>query len=665
MAHLFFCNHGVIELKRPTMDALRLMPEEWAVLLNGRPANVEGPDREFDALVVTPRALHVIEFKFTERPIVIRSEDRWEYGGSPMENRRRESPQKQVTATSDSLAQVLSQQLPDLMRSPRSGGPNRNLAPWVVLEKGNSANRYAGEPLPRDSYRRSGIVWILNGVDTLQARIEERELSETRRLRCDEFPRITAGQRDRLIGALGGQPLDLMIVRGQVVALEGSNKARPLPDVEVTLEINGRPHGDPIRTDQEGRFEFSDLPVDRFRVLVRSEGSNLSFVGSELREPRPGFHPITIYALEPALTKQEVTSFVEAQLETIRLDREEERRAFEQRLGQLEHEEGELQHRLSDHESRLLELMEAGAEGPEAEHHRAAIGTLRAQLVRDSALSNTDLAGYEGSAVADVRHVIEGVYKRLETAEAAAQEAADAAQRAEEYQRERARVERERREDEKRADVETAEAMRRLRESLKWSVVVGGAGGVISLQPIPFADNFILVPMQLALVMKIGRIYGKEFTGDLAFKLIATVGGGQLAQHFTILLYKLIPGAWGLGAITVPVYTILLGYLVAIYFERGRAAGRAERSRALRALRLAFRDEKIRSEIKDIGRYVAAQYRRRRRELSELEQGQRTAAVYQMLGEVGGELAARAQRLADQLLRMLQDGGSQNRDRDD
>lgn len=621
------------------------MPHGWCVFLNCRLANPGGPDREFDALVVTEKALHIIEFKNRKHPVSIDSEENWQSGGRPMENGiRRESPQTQVVKTSDALKDVLKRRLPEL---------HRNLAPWVVLENANHANSYGGEPFVRDRYQRSGITWIVNGVTALPRLIDKREKTEDR-LKCATLPPITTSDRGRLIKLLGAQPLGRMSVKGRVLALRRFGETRALPDIEITLELDGKTHGSD-RTDQEGCFEFLNLHVRRFRLLPSSDHQDLRFIGSEPRAARPGFVSAELYALEPALTEEDVDQLVEAQLEQTKQELERERQSFEHRLSLLESERDDFQKRLSDHEGRLLEVMEANPDAPEAEGLRSEITELRAVLLRGDTLRATNLPDYVNSALASVRQDLADVRDHVDSAERSAHDAAESARLSETYQRSRARIESERHEAEKQAADARVESGARLREAMGWSVLVGGAGGVIALQPIPFADNFILTPMQFALLMKIGKIYEKRLTSDLALKLAATVGGGFLAQHGTILLYKLIPGAWGLGAITVPVYTILLGYLAALYFERGSVPTKAERSNVRAALRHAFTDDRIREQVREIGGYLVDEYRSRRKALRQIKGRERADAVYEMLTDVWRELSTRSQKVGDRILQIIEE----------
>ncbi len=63
----------------------------------------------------------------------------------------------------------------------------------------------------------------------------------------------------------------------------------------------------------------------------------------------------------------------------------------------------------------------------------------------------------------------------------------------------------------------------------------------ISLQPLPIADFFLLTPIQVSLVIKIARIYGKEIDDQVIQESILTIIKGLLARTFTRSLLKFIP----------------------------------------------------------------------------------------------------------------------------
>ncbi len=96
----------------------------------------------------------------------------------------------------------------------------------------------------------------------------------------------------------------------------------------------------------------------------------------------------------------------------------------------------------------------------------------------------------------------------------------------------------------------------------------------LAVQPIPFADLFILTPIQSLMGIKIANIYGidisKQKAGNIIKELVGIVGLGLAAQQLVIGVYKFaIPF---MGAVTtIPlVYgtTYAIGNVVDYYFHQ-------------------------------------------------------------------------------------------------
>lgn len=89
---------------------------------------------------------------------------------------------------------------------------------------------------------------------------------------------------------------------------------------------------------------------------------------------------------------------------------------------------------------------------------------------------------------------------------------------------------------------------------------------IVAVQPIPFADVFILTPIQVAMVTTMSRVMGrpvgKHGAGEMLASILGVLGWGVLAQQTILGLYKtIIPYAGGLTTIPL-VYsaTVGLGY---------------------------------------------------------------------------------------------------------
>ncbi len=631
MAKLFFCNNGDIELKAVTIGILRAMPRAWSVFLNSRPANQGTSERELDALIVTDSALHLIEFKHRTHRVEIRGEGAWIAGEYRMENGfRKESPQEQVIRTHDAFKDWL-----EARRYPRI-----RLHPWVVLENGNSQNVYGNAPFPRNAVEQSGIVWILNGPDTLAQRIQEREKTYPHGGSERPIPELVQG----LAHQLGAQTLDTMVLQGSVLSLDSG---QPIPNVTANVFTQGaKPMATPT-TDNEGRFEVPDLPVARFRVeLDLPPEAGWRAVPVIEYTARPGFVPVRIFLANPSLTEADVR---------VLLDRELAR--FEQELTALHDVLVDAYHGLeakldaatqqvAAHEELLLELLErpnAPANVVDMVKSEVAKYGLERRKLEDLAL--TDIAALVEYAATPLRAELGALEARIAAAERradqAARQAATAAgqaTRATAYHEARAQVEQQQYRD-RQAQAEQQRVNReRMADALKWSAIVGGAGGIVSMQPIPFADNMVLTPMQIGLVMHIGRTYGREFTSDLAIKLLGPLGLGFLAQHGTVLLYKLIPGAWGLGAITVPAYTLVLGWAAARYFEQGDAPNRAEQMQVFKRAVFALRDPEVFQQFKQIGATLVSEIKARHYRVNGDEINDILATIRSGAGDLGERL---------------------------
>ena len=86
-------------------------------------------------------------------------------------------------------------------------------------------------------------------------------------------------------------------------------------------------------------------------------------------------------------------------------------------------------------------------------------------------------------------------------------------------------------------------------------LVCSGLCAGAAIQPIPFGDAFILTPIEMIMVMKIGHLYGfkisKERAASIVQELAGVVGMGWLAKNAILAGYKtFIPYAGGF--FTVP-----------------------------------------------------------------------------------------------------------------
>jgi uncharacterized protein (DUF697 family) len=521
VAKLYYCNNGNIELRHETLQELRAMPESWTVLLNCRPAG-KNVDREIDALVITQKALHVIEFKYRTAPVQIKTESYWFAGQYEIRNSLGESPKEQVTNTETAFKRWLEQTVPNL---------KQHTLPWVVLELHNNSNSIGTDAFCPGYYQGLGHVMVLSGVEKLTGALQRRENSAK-----NLSPQaITAENRAQLIQELGAKQLDTMTVQGKVVSLEEN---RPLPHVPVHIRFEGASKSnlnfDPLRlTDENGHFEFNGVPLQSFSLDIENDGS-WQVLPTGIRKPA-GIVIAPIFLASKKLSEKRIKELLQVSLQQFK-------------------------------EEMMLEL--------------------EVNLEEIEARLKTSLLPME-EEIDRLEQRIKDIEEEARNAATAAAQSASVAAASKEAQK-------------------RAEELLALRvEALKLSAIVGAAGGLIALQPIPFADNLILTPMQIGLVMWIGKLYKRDLTSDLALKIMGSIGLGLFAQHATVLAYKMIPGAWGLGAITVPAFTIFLGAMMSLYFEKGEFPDKSEQKQLFKGVKTALTDKELLEKMKNMGSVLA------------------------------------------------------------
>ena len=158
--------------------------------------------------------------------------------------------------------------------------------------------------------------------------------------------------------------------------------------------------------------------------------------------------------------------------------------------------------------------------------------------------------------------------------------------------------------------------------------VFGTFCGAIAVQPIPFADFFVLTPIQAYMGKKIADIQGYDISEQGAthiFKEIAgLVGMGLLSQQLIISLYKtFIPF---LGAITtIPLVfgmTYAMGKVMNAYFK-AKIKGEKISKENIQSI---FRDAKKQGEI--LGKQKETEIRSKAKNLDESrEQAELTEAL--------------------------------------
>lgn len=114
-------------------------------------------------------------------------------------------------------------------------------------------------------------------------------------------------------------------------------------------------------------------------------------------------------------------------------------------------------------------------------------------------------------------------------------------------------------------DIENNESLTVEKKVTQITVIGATACAAIAIQPIPFADIFILVPTQAFFASRIAAVRGVPVTKDDNIELIKQFMGifglGMIAQQIAIGVWKL--GTFGLGSfLTIPlVFSLTYGVL--------------------------------------------------------------------------------------------------------
>jgi len=603
MAKLLYANDGSVELMPETMAALRSLPTRWRVILNARPAGVHDT-REIDALVITERALHVIEFKYRKGVAEILGDGPWTFGGYP----EQPSPAIQVVKTSDAFKTWLSADA-DLRHLKNA------LLPWVVLERSDANHRFGQAHMRLDRSYSAGHSKVLNGVQRLQDMLLQLEVNRSNKLPWQGIQLETDVRL--LVERMGARPLDTLTVQGQVQSLaEGRALAGIRLRVQSTATVGPLAgFSQEVDTDQHGRFAVYGAPIAEFTV---------EFCGAEtlpgwMALPQVPVHPrtslalVNLYLVQPGLAEEQVQTLLK------------------DALGQVKSEISALQEWLHEqdtfrqaNEERIRLLEERASQYPETTSMDltdlwAELDALRATQNRMSELEEADVRAMAQEALAPLESELKTLAARMSKLEEQLTVTAHRAESAEEASRRAAaeakqsRIIQAERLGHDRTVYQVAEERRAKRaDALKLSAIVGAAGGILSMQPLPFADNVLLAPMQIWLVVRIGLLYGQRVGQDAALKLLGTLGFGFAAQHATVALYKLIPGlTFGLGPFTVFGFTVLLGAMTARFYERGQMPAQSEQRAVMNSIRTLLKDRNLASELLEMGTTVAAEFKAR------------------------------------------------------
>ena len=122
---------------------------------------------------------------------------------------------------------------------------------------------------------------------------------------------------------------------------------------------------------------------------------------------------------------------------------------------------------------------------------------------------------------------------------------------------------------------------------------------------VPFADFFIITPIQALMVRAIGNIYGYKINESTAAEILTVIGGGWLGQQALLAAFRIgLPGAGGLvGSIFVYGWTYGMGKAAEVYFASNMTASKEDLKKARKTGakegEVAYKqDEELRKRIK-------------------------------------------------------------------
>ena len=153
------------------------------------------------------------------------------------------------------------------------------------------------------------------------------------------------------------------------------------------------------------------------------------------------------------------------------------------------------------------------------------------------------------------------------------------------------------------------------------------AASVVALQPVPFLDTALLVPLHVGMVQGIARIRGYRLDKRSTFEILRTMRASLLTQHAMMAAAKFAPYVgWIVTVSVADALTYAIGALMDRYFVRGRSMLPAEMRDVLNRLykekfEHAYRGR--RSELKmKLGRAPSM-----RRALCELDEARREGRI--------------------------------------
>ena len=100
------------------------------------------------------------------------------------------------------------------------------------------------------------------------------------------------------------------------------------------------------------------------------------------------------------------------------------------------------------------------------------------------------------------------------------------------------------------------------------SAAAAAAGG--GMAQLPGSDNAVIVPIQITMIISLGKVFGKSITKSLATSLLASAGasvGGRMLSQVLVGWIPFLGNA--VNASTAAGVTEAIGWWIADYFDKG------------------------------------------------------------------------------------------------
>ena len=116
--------------------------------------------------------------------------------------------------------------------------------------------------------------------------------------------------------------------------------------------------------------------------------------------------------------------------------------------------------------------------------------------------------------------------------------------------------------------MEMTSSQRKKCETIIHSASVAAAGAAAGLAQIPGADNAAIIPIQVAMIISLGQVFGRELTKNAATALLGTATASTVGRGVSQFLVGWIPGFGNaINAGTAASVTEALGWTIANRFD--------------------------------------------------------------------------------------------------